>query len=212
MFVCVARLTLQIPESGSLKAKRQILRRVTDRVKARFNVAVAEVDDNDLWQRATLGLSVVGNERRHVDEQMEKIIHHIEEMYVAPLVSRETEILAFGDRLFAPQRPGEAVRGQVPGDGETDGFDEDGDEEAPASSDELIAQFSATLGKGDRSLAEAEGLGSWDRRNVGGRGERAGGPREEGPAARRGGEEKLTLDEARARARSLRNPRDWEKK
>jgi uncharacterized protein YlxP (DUF503 family) len=216
MFVCVARLTLQIPESGSLKAKRQILRRVTDRVKARFNVAVAEVDDNDLWQRATLGLSVVGNERRHVDEQMEKIIHHIEEMYVAPLVSRETEILAFGDHLYAPQRPGEAVRGQVPGNAEAAGFEEDledGDTDAaPASSDALIAQFSATLGKGDRSLAEAEGLGSWDRRNVGGRGERASLAREEGPAARRGGEEKLTLDEARARARSLRNPRDWEKK
>ena len=210
MFVCVARLTLQIPESGSLKAKRQILRRVTDRVKARFNVAVAEVDDNDLWQRATLGLSVVGNERRHVDEQMEKIIHHIEEMYVAPLVSRETEILAFGDRLFAPQRPGEAVRGQVP-EG-LDDYTADESEGAAPSADALIAQFSATLGKGDRSLAEAEGLGSWDRRNAGGRGERAGAAREEGPAARRGGEEKLTLDEARARARSLRNPRDWEKK
>lgn len=210
MFVCVARLTLQIPESGSLKAKRQILRRVTDRVKARFNVAVAEVDDNDLWQRATLGLSVVGNERRHVDEQMEKIIHHIEEMYVAPLVSRETEILAFGDRLYAPQRPGEAVRGQVPGGLDEYGADES--EGAAPSADELIASFSATLGKGDRSLAEAEGLGSWDRRNAGGRGN-GGGSREESPAAaRRSGEDKLTLDEARARARSLRNPRDWEKK
>ena len=212
MFVCVARLTLQIPESGSLKAKRQILRRVTDRVKARFNVAVAEVDDNDLWQRATLGLSVVGNDRRHVDEQMEKIIHHIEEMYVAPLVSRETEILAFGDRLFAPQRPGEAVRGQVPESGGDGDFDADAEEGSGDPTEELIASFSATLGKGDRSLAEAEGLGSWDRRNVGGRGERHGGGREESPAARRGGDDKLTLDEARARARSLRNPRDWEKK
>ena len=209
MFVCVARLTLQIPESGSLKAKRQILRRVTDRVKARFNVAVAEVDDNDLWQRATLGLSVVGNERRHVDEQMEKIIHHIEEMYVAPLVSRETEILAFGDRLFAPQRPGEAVRGQVPESGGDGDFDADAEEGSGDPTEELIASFSATLGKGDRSLAEAEGLGDWDRRNA----SRDSG---KGAAARAGGarndSDKLTLDEARARARSLRNPRDWEKK
>src|SRR5215467_5312711 len=57
MFICVSRLTLAIPESGSLKAKRQILRRVTDRLKARFNVAVAEVEDNDLWQKATLALA-----------------------------------------------------------------------------------------------------------------------------------------------------------
>jgi len=214
MFVCVARLTLQIPDSGSLKAKRQILRRVTDRVKARFNVAVAEVDDNDLWQRATIGLCVVGNERRHVDEQMEKIIHHIEEMYVAPLVSRETEILSFGDRLFAPQRPGEAVRGVVPeGPGDFDG-DEGGEggEEAPSAED-LIANFSATLGKGDRSLAEAEGLGSWDRRNAGGRGEVDGGARRSSGGGNGGSStDKLTLDEAKARARSLRNPRDWEKK
>lgn len=215
MFVCVARLTLQIPDSGSLKSKRQILRRVTDRVKARFNVAVAEVDDNDLWQRATIGLSVVGNERRHVDEQMEKIIHHIEEMYVAPLVSRETEILSFGDRLFAPQRPGEAVRGVVPEEGGGAHFGEE-PEDAPSAED-LIAHFSATLGKGDRSLAEAEGLGSWDRRNAGGRGSSNGG---DGDGAGRrsssggggNGNDKLTLDEAKARARSLRNPRDWEKK
>ncbi|MBF5044479.1 DUF503 domain-containing protein [Aggregicoccus sp. 17bor-14] len=218
MFVCVARLTLQIPDSGSLKAKRQILRRVTDRVKARFNVAVAEVDDNDLWQRATIGLCVVGNDRRHVDEQMEKIIHHVEEMYVAPLVSRETEILGFGDRLFAPQRPGEAVRGQLPEgapahDWAGDGGDGDDAPEREPSADDLIASFSANLGKGDRSLAEAEGLGSWDRRNAAARsGGRSNGNGDESPAVKRGGGDKLTLDEARARARSLRNPRDWEKK
>ena len=96
-------------QSGSLKAKRQVLRRVTDRVKARFNVAVAEVEDQDLWQRATIALAVVGDERRHVDEQMEKIIHFVEEMYVAPLLNRETEILAFGDQLFS--------RGGAPDDG-----------------------------------------------------------------------------------------------
>src|SRR5215831_17922880 len=101
MFTCVSRLTLAIPESGSLKAKRQILRRVMDRLKARFNVAVAEVDDNDLWQKATLGLAVVGNERKHVNEQMDTIIHSVEEMYVAPLISRETEITSFGDQMFS---------------------------------------------------------------------------------------------------------------
>ena len=48
MFVGVARLTLQISDSGSLKSKRQVLRRITDRLKARFNVSVAEVEDQDL--------------------------------------------------------------------------------------------------------------------------------------------------------------------
>src|SRR5687767_12911089 len=105
MFISVARLTFQIPESSSLKDKRQVLRRIIDRVRARFNVAVAEVESQDLWQKAVLAMAVVANERRHVDEQMEKIIHFVEEMYVAPLVSRETEVVAFGDQLYA-SRPG----------------------------------------------------------------------------------------------------------
>jgi len=50
MFVGVARLTLQISDSGSLKSKRQVLRRITDRLKARFNVSVAETARHDAWQ------------------------------------------------------------------------------------------------------------------------------------------------------------------
>src|SRR5688572_20883530 len=103
MFVCVARVTLEIPASGSLKAKRQVLRRITDRVKAKFNVALAEVEDNELWQRATLAMAVVGTERRHANEQMDKIFHYIDEIYVAPVLSRELEILSFNEQLFQRQ-------------------------------------------------------------------------------------------------------------
>jgi uncharacterized protein YlxP (DUF503 family) len=205
MFVCVARLTLQIPDSGSLKAKRQILRRVTDRVKARFNVAVAEVDDQDLWQKASVALAVVGNDRRHVDEQMEKIIHFVEEMYVAPLMARETEILGFGDQLFAGSGGARASRAMAGVRAGQDAGDEDGEDEdltpeaAHAQAEAAIAHFL----RGDRSLAEAEGLGSWEERHEGS------GP---GPASPSMDGDRMTLDEARARARSLRNPRDWEKK
>lgn len=198
MFVCVARLTLQIPESGSLKAKRQVLRRVTERVKARFNVAVAEVEDQDLWQKATLALAVVGNERPHVDEQMEKIIHFVEEMYIAPLVTREKEILAFGDKLFAHEVAPVASKGSGRGKSQDDDEETNG-EEPGLSPDELIA----SLNRAERSLAEAEGMADWDRRHEGK--ESVGRPAPSG-----GGP--LTLDEARARARNLRNPRDWEKK
>ncbi len=181
MFVCVARLTLEIPASGSLKAKRQVLRRVTDRVKARFNVSVAEVEDNELWQRATIALAVVGNDRRHVNEQMDKIIAFVDDLYVAPLVSREMEILAFGDHLF---------------NGDADGL---------------------PFSRGDRSLAEAEGMGSWEQRRLEPREVRE--PREPKPPRRtttgsglKAASKSLSLDEARAKARQLRNPREWEKK
>ena len=168
---------------------------MTERVKARFNVAVAEVDDQDLWQKAAIALAVVGNERRHVDEQMEKIIHFVEEMYIAPLISREKEILAFGDQLFhhelAPASPSRTERADD--EEETDG------EPQGLSPEELIA----SLNRGERSMAEAEGMAEWERRHEGK--ESVGKPAPSGGGA-------LTLDEARARARNLRNPRDWEKK
>jgi uncharacterized protein len=180
MFVAVARLTLQIPDSGSLKGKRQVLRRVTDRVKAKFNASVAEVDDQDLWQKATLALAVVGSDRRHVTEQIDKIIHFVDEQYVAPITQRETEILSFGEDLF-------------------------GDEERPGV---------PTISSGQRSLAEAEGLGEWEKRHEA----RPSLPRPESGKAGKGEvkgggrKDKLSLEEARARARELRNLRDWEKK
>ncbi|WNG34798.1 DUF503 domain-containing protein [Archangium violaceum] len=203
MFVCVARLTLQIPESGSLKAKRQVLRRITDRVKARFNVAVAEVDDQDLWQKATLALAVVGNDRRHVDEQMEKIIHFVEEMYVAPLISRQTEIMAFGDSLYTPGRPLAAER--VERDEESEEVDEEGGEDGEEAGPEAdLEELIAGMGRGDRSMAEAEGMADWERRH--------GGRESSRPARGSDSKGSVSLEEARARARSLRNPRDWEKK
>jgi uncharacterized protein YlxP (DUF503 family) len=174
MFVCVARLTLEIPASGSLKAKRQILRRVTDRVKARFNVSVAEVDDNELWQRATIALAVVSNERKHAAEQMEKMIQFVDDLYVAPLIGRETEVLSFGDERF-----GSAAEDAGP----------------------------LRIPTGQRSLAEAEGLGEWEKRHEGRPALTTKEPRDR----RAGDQKKLSLDDARAKAASLRNRRDWEK-
>ncbi len=186
MFVCVARLVLEIPASGSLKAKRQVLRRITDRVKARFNVAVAEVEDNDLWQRATLALSVVANDKRHVNEQMDKIIHFVEEMYVAPLISREMEILSFGEQLFGSRTNSQASF-------------------RPGSDLPAIP----LIDKGERSLAEAEGLGEWEERHE--QPEHTPPPAIRGRQGPPGQKRTMPVDDAKARARGLRNPRDWEK-
>lgn len=179
MFVCVARLTLEIPAAASLKAKRQVLRRVTDRVKAKFNVAVAEVEDNDVWNRAVVALAVVGNERRHVNEQMDKILQFIDDLYVAPVASRELEILAFGEDLFAGSTGADL------------GY--------------------LTIPKGERSLAEAEGLGAWENRHD----RQVPPPTPSAPNGQKKGAKKdagakMSLDDARALARSLRNRREWE--
>ena len=95
MVVGVYRLDLRIHEVNSLKLKRRILRKIIDRTKNKFNVAIAEVGDNDLWQRAKVGLVVVGNDSRHVNSMMETITTFIEELNIAEIIDTEGELLHY---------------------------------------------------------------------------------------------------------------------
>lgn len=95
MVVGMCRLKLYFPESGSLKTKRQGLRKILDRVRAKFNVAIAEVAEQDKWQMAILGFVVVGNETRHVQSMVDTILHFVEELYVAQLLDQTVEIQSF---------------------------------------------------------------------------------------------------------------------
>ena len=97
MTVGIGRLTLYLPQSHSLKEKRMVLRRVKDRCKQKFNVAVAEVEDNDVWQRAVLGLAVVGNERRFVESALDEIFRFVRGE--AEVTNAEKEIQTFNDAL-----------------------------------------------------------------------------------------------------------------
>ena len=96
MFVGVCRVALHLPGNASLKGKRGVVRRVVERTRAKFNAAVAEVADNDLKRRAVIGLAVVGNSAAHVDSMLARIGAFIESMAVAPIASRETEVIPLG--------------------------------------------------------------------------------------------------------------------
>jgi uncharacterized protein YlxP (DUF503 family) len=93
MVVGVCQLDVRIPENHSLKEKRHILRKLTDRVRNRFNVAISEVGDNDLWQRAQIGFCTVSNDRRHINSSLDKVVDYIENMYLVEVLSTEMEIL-----------------------------------------------------------------------------------------------------------------------
>ena len=73
MVVGIATIRVHLPAVGSLKGKRSVLNSVKGRVRSRFNASIAEVEDMDLWQKATLGVAVVSNDRRHVNSMLEKI-------------------------------------------------------------------------------------------------------------------------------------------
>lgn len=92
MVVGVATFTLFLPAVGSLKGKRAILNSVKGRVRSRFNASIAEVDDLDLWQKATLGVAVVSNDRRHVNSVLEKIRATIEREDRLNLIDYSLEI------------------------------------------------------------------------------------------------------------------------
>ena len=97
MTVGIARLTLFVGDSQSLKDKRMVLRRVKDRLRQKFNVAAAEVEDNDVWQRAVLGLAVVGNERRFVESALDEVIRFVRSQ--AEVTNAEREIQTLQRRL-----------------------------------------------------------------------------------------------------------------
>jgi uncharacterized protein YlxP (DUF503 family) len=77
MHVGICRISFRIPENGSLKDKRRVLKSITSRVANKFNVSVAEVDHNDVWQLATLGISCVSNNKRHTNEVLSKVVDYI---------------------------------------------------------------------------------------------------------------------------------------
>ena len=99
MFIGIARYELFIPASGSLKDKRRVLRSVTQAVQKRFNVAIAEIDHQDKWQRAALGISCVAGTTAHCRDVLDNVDRAIWRAAVdgAEISSKTVEILAFED-------------------------------------------------------------------------------------------------------------------
>jgi uncharacterized protein YlxP (DUF503 family) len=78
MNVGVGKISLRIPENMDLKGKRQVLKSITGRIRHRFDVAVAEVDDNDAWQRATIGICCISNNKRYSNQVLSKVVAFVE--------------------------------------------------------------------------------------------------------------------------------------
>jgi len=77
MNIGVCRIRFRLPENSSLKGKRRVVKSIIARVRNKFDVSVAEVDDQDLWQLATLGICCVSNDKRHTNEVLSKVVDFI---------------------------------------------------------------------------------------------------------------------------------------
>ncbi len=79
MIIGASEITLGLPDCHSLKDKWQVIKSVMARVRNHFEVAIAEVEDQDLWQSAKLGVSCVSNSKKHASEILESVQRYIEE-------------------------------------------------------------------------------------------------------------------------------------
>lgn len=94
MHIGICTIWLTIPESQSLKQKRQVVKSMTDRLKSRFNIAVAEVDALNVCQQAILGVVSVSTDSRHLNRNLSYVVNFIEETYLAELTDYEIEIFS----------------------------------------------------------------------------------------------------------------------
>jgi uncharacterized protein YlxP (DUF503 family) len=93
MFVGSASIEFLIPQSNSLKSKRQVLKTLKDRLHNKFNVSVAEVDHNDLWQRALIGVAVVANQNNFARQVLSEVLEYIHRENGIEVINYNIEIL-----------------------------------------------------------------------------------------------------------------------
>ncbi|MBM4121801.1 MAG: DUF503 domain-containing protein [Nitrospira sp.] len=93
MIVGLCTVELFIPDGHSLKAKRQVLLSLKDRLRDKFNVSVAEVGDQDLWQKAVLGIACVANEGAYVNQVLDQAVNLIRSVPSIELVQSRIELL-----------------------------------------------------------------------------------------------------------------------
>jgi uncharacterized protein YlxP (DUF503 family) len=92
MIIIAAMITLVIPENASLKGKRRVIKSLMDRVRHKFEAAVAEVGDNDLWQKARIGVALVGNDSHMLEARLQEIMKFVENQHLAEIINTQVEL------------------------------------------------------------------------------------------------------------------------
>jgi hypothetical protein len=93
MIVGAAAVEIHIHGSQSLKSKRGVVRSISQRVRNRFDLSVAEVGGQDTWQLAVLGLATVGSDRRKVRALLDQALAYIEDLHLAEVLHTDVELL-----------------------------------------------------------------------------------------------------------------------
>ena len=93
MVVGLGIITFRLHDCRSLKGKRKIVKAIINRIQNRFNVSIAEIGANDIYQRAEIGFALVGNSRPLINSKIDKIFNLAEELGLAEIIDSEMEIM-----------------------------------------------------------------------------------------------------------------------
>jgi uncharacterized protein len=93
MPVGLLTLELHIPDAQSLKDKRQVVRSLKDKLRREFNVAVAELEHHDVWQRSVIGVVTLSNEEKHLKEVLQNVLEKADGILGSMLINQAIEIL-----------------------------------------------------------------------------------------------------------------------
>jgi len=93
----VVRLRIRLPENHSLKGKRRVVKSLIGRVGNRFNVAISEIDLNDVWQSGVIGISTVGNSQSVINSALDRVLNFIDETCPVEVIDSEIEIIHLGN-------------------------------------------------------------------------------------------------------------------
>jgi uncharacterized protein YlxP (DUF503 family) len=94
MVVGVGCMIFRIHQCRSLKEKRKAVKAIIARTRNHFNASVAEVKDNDIYQRAVIGVSLVGSDRRLVNAKLDKLFNFADDLGIAELIDTQLEIIS----------------------------------------------------------------------------------------------------------------------
>lgn len=99
MVVGVSSIEIFLPENHSLKDKRQAIKKIVEKTRVKFNISIADISQNNLWQRALIGFSIIGVKQDHVNSAIENICEYIESLYIGKIIDTRTEIIIIGNEI-----------------------------------------------------------------------------------------------------------------
>ena len=94
MVVGICKVTILLHGNRSLKGKRSVLKSIMSKVKNRFNISIAEVGANDVWQRAEIGFAAIGNDRAFMNSVIDKALCFIEDLQLGEVTDHRIELIS----------------------------------------------------------------------------------------------------------------------